>query len=86
MLALRPSLLHHFNMTDREKHITEQALSLTASERERLCEALLVSLQDGSEQDAAEFREEIRRRREAYRAGELVARPFEDILRERLAK
>jgi putative addiction module component (TIGR02574 family) len=73
-------------MTEREKLITEQALSLSASERERLGEALLISLLDVNEQDGTAFREEIQRRREAYKAGEMTARPFEDILRERLAK
>ncbi|MGO9173295.1 MAG: addiction module protein [Rhodomicrobium sp.] len=73
-------------MNERAKVITEQALALPASERERLCEALLVSLQDLSEQDEAEFKEEIRRRREAFKSGEMSGRPFEDILRERLAK
>ncbi len=54
-------------MNERVRIITEQALALPASERERLCEALLS-------------------RREAYKSGELSARPFEEILRERPAK
>ncbi len=73
-------------MNERAKIIAEQALALPADEREELCEALLISLQNASEQDEAEFAEEIRRRREAFKAGEMSARPFEDILRERLAK
>jgi putative addiction module component (TIGR02574 family) len=73
-------------MNDRAKVITEQALSLSFSERERLYEELLLSLQDVGEQDEAEFKEEIRRRREAVKSGAMSARPFEDILRERLAK
>ncbi len=74
-------------MTERVRIITEQALALPADERERLCEALLMSLQgSATEEDEAALREEIERRREAYKAGELSARPFEDILQERLAK
>jgi putative addiction module component (TIGR02574 family) len=73
-------------MNERTKIITEQALSLSASEREELCEALLISLQDASEEDETRLKEEVRGRREAYKAGEMIARPFEDILRERLAK
>ncbi len=73
-------------MNERAKIIAEQALSLPASEREQLCETLLLSLQDLSEQDEAEFRKEIRRRREAFQSGGMSARPFEDILGERLAK
>jgi hypothetical protein len=71
-------------MNERAKIIAEQALALPAEEREELCETLLISLQ--GEQDEAEFAEEIRRRREAFKAGEMSARPFEDILRERLAR
>jgi putative addiction module component (TIGR02574 family) len=73
-------------MNERAKVITEQALSLSARERERLHEDLLLSLQDGGEQDEAEFKEEIRRRREAFKSGQMLARPFEDILSERLGK
>ena len=74
-------------MNDRVRIITEQALALPADERERLNEALLISLQSGvTPEDEAALREEIQRRREAYRSGELSARPFEDILQERLAK
>ncbi len=73
-------------MNERAKIITEQALALSASEREALQEALLVSLGDVSEQEETEFREELRGRREAYKAGEISARPFEDILRERLSQ
>ena len=47
-------------MSERAKLITEQALALSVEERERLYETLLLSLQEGSEQDEAEFREEIR--------------------------
>lgn len=73
-------------MSGRAKIITEQALALTAEERERLYETLLLSLQDKNERDEAEFREEIRSRREAFLSGEMSARPFADILRERLVK
>ncbi len=52
----------------------------------RLYETLLLSLQERSERDEADFREEIRSRREAFLSGEMSARPFEDILRERLGK
>ena len=48
-----------------------------AEERERLYETLLLE---------ADFREEIRSRREAFLSGEMSARPFEDILRERPGK
>ena len=44
-------------MSERAKLITEQALALSVEERERLYETLLLSLQEGSEQDEAEFRE-----------------------------
>jgi hypothetical protein len=71
-------------MNERSKLITEQALALSADERERLYETLLLSLQERSERDEADFREEIRSRREAFLSGEMSARPFEDILRERL--
>ena len=64
-------------MSERAKIITEQALALSAEERERLYETLLLE---------ADFREEIRSRREAFLSGEMSARPFEDILRERLGK
>lgn len=47
---------------------------------------LLLSLQERSERDEADFREEIRSRREAFLSGEMSARPFEDILRERLGE
>ena len=73
-------------MNERAKIITKQALTLSAEERERLYETLLLSLQEGSERDDAEFRDEIRSRREAFLSGEISARPFEDILRERLDK
>ncbi len=73
-------------MNERAKIITEQALTLSAEERERLYEILLLSLQEGSERDDAEFRDEIRSRREAFLSGEISARRFEDILRERLDK
>jgi Putative addiction module component len=73
-------------MDERAKIITGQALSLSASEREQLYETLLISLQEASEEDDARLREEIRDRREAYKSGDLSARPFEEILRERLAK
>ncbi len=74
-------------MTERVRILTEQALALPASERERLCEALLISLQGSvNEEDEAALREEVQRRREAYKSGELSARPFEEILEERLAK
>ncbi|MFY9875536.1 MAG: addiction module protein [Rhodomicrobium sp.] len=73
-------------MSERAKLITEQALALSVEERERLYETLLLSLQEGSEQDEAEFREEIHSRREAFLSGEMSARPFEDILRERPGK
>jgi hypothetical protein len=73
-------------MNERAKIITEQALALSAEERERLYEALLLSLQEGSARDEAEFRDEIRSRREGFLSGEITARPFEDILRERLDK
>ena len=73
-------------MNERAKIITEQALALTAEEREHLYETLLLSLQDKNERDEAEFREEIRSRREAFLSGEMAARPFADILSERLAK
>jgi hypothetical protein len=49
---------------------------LSAEERERLYETLLVSLQEGSDRDEAEFRDEIRSRREAFLSGEISARPF----------
>ena len=64
-------------MNERAKIITEQALALSAEERERLYETLLLE---------ADFREEIRSRREAFLSGEMSARPFEDILRERPGK
>ena len=64
-------------MSERAKLITEQALALSAEERERLYETLLLE---------ADFREEIRSRREAFLSGEMSARPFEDILRERPGK
>ena len=73
-------------MNERSKLITEQALALSADERERLYETLLLSLQERSERDEADFREEIRSRREAFLSGEMSARPFEDILRERLGE
>jgi putative addiction module component (TIGR02574 family) len=74
-------------MNERIRIITEQALALPASERERLYEALLISLQGGAtEEDEAALGEEVRRRREAFKSGEMSARPFEDILQERLAK
>ncbi len=73
-------------MSERAKIITEQALALPREERERLCETLLLSLQERSERDEADFREEIRSRREAFLSGEMSARPFEDILRERLGE
>ena len=71
-------------MNERSKLITEQALALSADERERLYETLLLSLQERNERDEADFREEIRSRREAFLSGEMSARSFEDILRERL--
>ena len=64
-------------MNERAKIITEQALALSAEERERLYETLLLE---------ADFREEIRSRREAFLSGEMSARPFADILRERPGK
>ena len=59
-------------MNERSKFITEQAVALSADERERLYETLLLSLQERSERDEADFREEIRSRREAFLSGESV--------------
>ncbi len=74
-------------MTERARIITEQALGLPASERERLYEALLISLQgSATEEDEAAVREEVRSRREAFKSGEMSARPFEEVLLERSAK
>jgi hypothetical protein len=73
-------------MNERARIITEQALPLPAEEREELYETLLISLQEASEEDEAGFIKEICSRREAYKSGEMPARPFEEILRERLAK
>jgi hypothetical protein len=73
-------------MNERSELVTEQALALSAEERERLYETLLLSLQEGSERNEADFRDEIRSRREAFLSGEMSARCFEDILRERRGK
>ncbi|MBC8051016.1 MAG: addiction module protein [Chitinophagales bacterium] len=73
-------------MSARVNTIREQALSLPPEERERLYEALLVSLDGRSDQDHADFIAELRERRKAFVNGELTARPFDKILIERLRK
>jgi hypothetical protein len=61
-LAPARMFLHPRVMNERVRIITEQALALPASEREQLCEALLISLQGGAtEEDEARLREEVRR-------------------------
>jgi putative addiction module component (TIGR02574 family) len=73
-------------MNDKVKIITEEALALPPDERERLYEALLVSLETPPQEEEAELASEIRARREAFAAGEMPARPFDEILEERLWK
>jgi len=57
------------------------ALMLPRSERARLAERLIVSLDEDAEIEQA-WVVEVRRRLEAFRKGELVALPMEDVLRE----
>lgn len=57
------------------------ALSLSRSERARLAERLLSSLDDEAEVEEA-WRDEVRRRLEAYRNGELESVSAEGVLEE----
>lgn len=57
------------------------ALSLPRSERARLAERLLASLDEDPDVDAA-WREEVRRRIEQYRAGEIKSVPADEVFEE----
>jgi len=57
------------------------ALSLSRSERARLAERLLASLDDEAEVEEA-WRDEVRRRLKAYRNGELESVSAEEVLEE----
>lgn len=64
------------------------AMSLPRAERARLAERLLASLDDEADVEEA-WREEVRRRLEAYRKGEMEAVPASKVLeeaRDRLSK
>lgn len=64
------------------------ALSLPRAERARLAERLLASLDDEAEVEEA-WRDEVRRRLEAYRKGAVEAVPARKVLeeaRDRLSK
>lgn len=64
------------------------ALSLPRAARARLAERLLASLDEEAEVEEA-WREEVRRRLEAYRSGEMESVPAERVLeeaRDRLSK
>lgn len=64
------------------------ALSLPRGERARLAERLLASLDEEGEVEEA-WRDEVRRRLEAYRKGEMEAVPANKVLeeaRDRLSK
>jgi hypothetical protein len=66
--------------------IRRQSKALYSLPRRSGSKAFFLSLQGGSEQDETEFKEEIQRRRQAFKSGEMPARPFEEILRKRLGK
>jgi putative addiction module component (TIGR02574 family) len=57
------------------------ALSLPRDERARLAERLIASLDEDAEIEQA-WAVEVRRRLEAFRTGEIVALPLEEVLRE----
>jgi putative addiction module component (TIGR02574 family) len=57
------------------------ALALPRGERARLAERLIASLDEDAEIEQA-WTVEVRRRLEAFRKGEIVAHPIEDVLRE----
>lgn len=57
------------------------ALALPAQERARLAERLLASLDEDSEIEQA-WAEEVRRRLEQFRAGEIAAVAAEDVFAE----
>lgn len=67
-------------MTARIDHLLDEALELPTEERSALVAALLDSLDGDPDDSSAEaWREELRRRRKALRAGTVTAVPWADV-------
>lgn len=66
------------------EHLEVEALDLPASERARLAQRLLASLDDGEAEDPREvdraWEEEIRLRLKAYHAGNVQTIPASEVL------
>lgn len=63
------------------RELEAAALSLPRAERARLAERLLASLDDEADVEEA-WQDEVKRRLEAYRKGELEAVPASEVLQE----
>ncbi|MGH6737241.1 MAG: addiction module protein [Methyloceanibacter sp.] len=68
-------------MNAKVKALSEEARQLTLEERLELVEDLLSSLHPTDPEIDRLWAEEARDRLDAYRRGELKARPFEEILK-----
>lgn len=68
-------------MRSEAEELEAAALSLPRSERARLAERLIASLDEDAEVEEA-WAAEVRRRLDAYRRGEIQAAPAEDVLAE----
>lgn len=67
-------------MNAKTKALIEEARRLTPEERIELIEGLLDSLDSADPEIERLWAEEARDRLEAYRRGEITAKPFEEIL------
>jgi putative addiction module component (TIGR02574 family) len=68
-------------MTDAAKELEAAALSLPRSERAKLAERLLSSLDDKSDVDEA-WEQEVRERLESFRSGSVKETAADDVLDE----
>ncbi len=70
-------------MSPQLKDIERESLKLPFKERAQLAERLLASLDEASKAELERlWLEEAERRYEAYKQGEMTARPMDDVLRE----
>lgn len=70
-------------MSDPARQLESEALKLSATDRARLAERLIASLDPEPEEGAEEaWAREIERRVEELRTGKVRTRPAEDVLRE----
>jgi putative addiction module component (TIGR02574 family) len=67
------------------EHVQTQALQLSATERAALADRLWMSLDEATETDAA-WEAEILHRTEQIQRGDVVCRPWDDVMTELRAK